>query len=161
MDQATYDRFKELRQSYYIAGRSLLINQLFGMAGINLGYCIELSLKFILAYKGYAKKELYRHHLANLYDLVIDEGHLPRQNASSDFVRFADERLNARYPMMLAENAEANEAESRANVFTIDMLHCYDDLILQLDDAIVEAVDNAQVSIGFRSCRDLQGVKGR
>jgi hypothetical protein len=56
MDQPTYDRFKELRQDYYLAGRSLLINQLFGMAGINLGYSIELSLKFLLAFKGHRQR---------------------------------------------------------------------------------------------------------
>lgn len=161
MDQSSYDRFKELRQAYYLAGRCLLINQLFPMAGINLGYCIELSLKFVLAFHGHPKKELKKHHVDRYYDMVIGRGYLPALNVSADFLGFVTERLNARYPSIINEQVARHETEARAYVFTIDMLHCYDDLILQLDDAIYRAVGDPRISMGFRSCRDLTHVRGR
>lgn len=161
MDQATYDRFKELRQSYYIAGRCLLINQLFGMAGINLGYCIELSLKFVLAFHGHPKSELMKHDVDRYYQKVISHGYIPALEISSDFLRFITERLNSRYPTMITKQLAQHQAESRAYVFPIDMLHCYDDFILQLDDAISEAAQDPRISIGFRSCRELLHIRGR
>lgn len=104
MDQTTYDRFKELRQAYYLAGRSLMVNQLFGMAGINLGYCIELSLKFALIFKGvptqqqkkHVPKSLKQHHIDQYYKQVVDAGLVPPLSVSRDFLRFATERLNSR-----------------------------------------------------------------
>jgi hypothetical protein len=161
MDQATYDRFKELRQDYYLAGRCLLINRVFGMAGINFGYCIELSLKFILAYNGHPKKELMKHNIEEYYKQVIDKKYIPPLRVSDDFLSLMNERLNTRYPSMIGEQMAKHELESRAYVFPIDMLHCYDDFILQLDDAISNAVGDHRISIGFRSCRDLKSINGR
>lgn len=161
MNQETYDRFKELRQDYYLAGRCLLINQLFGMAGINFGYSIELSLKFILAFKGHKKSELMRHDLEHYYNLAIGKDYITPLKLSGDFLRFANERLNARYPSMIAKHMEAYELESKIYLFTIDMIHCYDDLILQLDDELYKFVNDPRISIGFRSCRDLSSVSGR
>ncbi len=162
MDQATYDRFKELRQDYYLGGRCLLINQLFGMAGINLGYSIELSLKFLLAFNGHTLKELKQDHdIERYYSQVIGNKYISSLKVSGDFLRFINERLNARYPIMIAGHLAKHAKESQAYIFTIDMLHCYDDFILQLDDAIADAVDDPRTSIGFRSCRDLKSLKGR
>jgi hypothetical protein len=161
LDQATYDRFKELRQDYYLGGRCLLINRVFGMSGINLGYSIELSLKFILAFNGHPKNELMKHNIENYYKQVIDMKYISPLKVSDDFLRFVNERLNARYPSMIAQRIAKHELESRAYVFTIDMLHCYDEFILQLDDAISKAVGDPRISIGFRSCRDLKSVNGR
>lgn len=161
MDQAAYDRFKELRQDYYLGGRCLLINQLFGMAGINLGYSIELSLKFLLAVNGYPKRSLMKHDVEHYYSQVIEKKYISPIKVSDDFLRFINERLNARYPSMIAKHLSTHEKASRAYVFTVDMLHCYDDFILQLDDAVVKAVDDPRTSIGFRSCRELRSIKGR
>lgn len=162
MNQETYDRFKELRQDYYLAGRCLLINQLFGMAGINFGYSIELSLKFLLAFKGHPLNELKKdHNIERYYNQVISKNYISSLNISPDFLRFINERLNARYPIMIAKHMATHELESRIYLFTIDMLHCYDDFILQLDDALYEVVNDPRISIGFRSCRDLSSVNGR
>ncbi len=161
MNQETYDRFKELRQDYYLAGRCLLINQLFGMAGINFGYSIELSLKFILSFKGHKISELMKHDLEYYYNLVLNKNYIAPLKISSDFLRFINERLNARYPSMIAKHMAAHELESRIYLFTIDMLHCYDDFILQLDDALYKLVNDPRISIGFRSCRDLSSINGR
>ena len=62
---------------------------------------------------------------------------------------------------MIAEHLATYDSESRIYLFTIDMLHCYDDIILQLDDALCRVVNDPRISIGFRSCRDLLSVKGR
>lgn len=161
MNEENYNRFKELRQQYYLAGRSLLINRFFGMAGINFGYSIELSLKFILLKNGYKKSKLLKHGLRDYYRMSIDDGFIPKLSVSDDFLQFIDERLNTRYPIMIEGNFKAHLEDNRAYVFTIDMLHCYDDLILQLDDAITEGVSDPRISIGFRSCRDLSSTSGR
>jgi hypothetical protein len=161
MEQITYDRFKELRQAYYLGGRSLLINRLFGMAGINFGYSIELSLKFLLAFKGHQRGELMEHDVEYYYNQVISKNYILPLKVSHDFLRFINERLNARYPSMIAKHMAAHESESRIYLFTIDMLHCYDDFILQLDDALYEVVNDPRISIGFRSCRELSSVNGR
>ena len=156
----SYNRFKELRQHYYIAGRSLLINNLYGPAGINLGYAVELSLKFILIFKG-DTEDLYNHDIEKYYQRVVENEYIPQVNVSDDFIKFISERLNTRYPIMIANNLEAHESESRAYAFTIDMLHCYDDFILQLDDEITKIVNDPKISTGFRCCRELTAINGR
>ena len=160
INSSAYDRFKELRQEYYIAGRTLLINRLFGSAGINFGYAIELSLKFLLVFKG-ETKGLMNHDIEKYYDRAIQNNYIASLNISTDFLRFTNERLNARYPSTIQHNLNEHKKESRGYVFSIDMLHCYDDFILQLDDAITEAVGDPRSSIGFRCCRDLLSAKGR
>lgn len=161
MKQEQYDRFKELRQKYYLAGRCLLINQMFGVAGINFGYSIEISLKFLLALNGHPKSQLMKHHLGRYYRQVVDECYISELKASNDLLRFMDDRLNARYPTIITNQLAEYEFKQQAYVFTIDMLHCYDDFILQLDDAVSHAAGDPRISIGFRSCRELSSVDGR
>lgn len=161
MKEESYNRFKELRQQYYLAGRTLLINRIFGMAGINFGYSIELSLKFILLMNGYTNKDLLKHGLRDYYTMSVEGGFIPSLSVSDDFLKFVDERLNTRYPIMIEGNVKAHLDEDRVYVFTIDMLHCYDDFILQLDDVIAEAASDPRTSIGFRSCRGLNSTAGR
>lgn len=161
LPQAQYDKFNELRQSYYVAGRCLLINNIFGTSGINFGYAVELSLKQLLISKGYPAKKLYNHSIAAYYREAVDNRYIPPLNVSDDFIQFMDERLNARYPSHLNKLLESHNAGSRGCVFLIDSLHCYDDFILQLDDAITHALSDQRSSVGFRCCRDLMSTGGR
>ncbi|QNH00126.1 hypothetical protein [Pseudomonas sediminis] len=160
MDEDSYNRFKELREQYYLAGRCLLVSNLYGPAGINFGYAIELSLKLILVYKGHSKG-LRNHNIIDYYRQVVDQGYISELNVSSDFLKFANERLNTRYPKMIEENMETHKKEDRLYFFSVDMLHCYDDFFLQLDDALQDAILDPKVSTGFRCCRNINSVVGR
>jgi hypothetical protein len=102
-----------------------------------------------------------KHDIEYYYNQVISKNYISSLNISPDFMRFINERLNARYPIMIAKHMAAHELESKLYLFTIDMLHCYDDFILQLDDALYEVVNDPRISIGFRSSRDLSSVNGR
>ena len=62
---------------------------------------------------------------------------------------------------MIGSNIAKHAKKNRIYAFTIDMLHCYDDFILQLDDKISESISDEQSSIGFRCCRNLQSINGR
>ncbi len=161
MDERQYDLFKVLRQRYYLSARCLLINQMFGAAGINFGYAVELTLKFILAFNKWPQKKLYNHNIKNYYQNVIDSEYIKPVNVSDNFINFVNNRLNARYPSYISAQFASYQAKQQAYAFTIDMLHCYDDFILQLDDAVTQAVKDPRISIGFRSCRELQSVGGR
>ncbi len=161
MDERQYDLFKQLRQDYYLAARCLLINQMFGMAGINFGYAIELTLKFILAFNKWPIEKLRGHDIKTYYQNVIDEGYINQVNISDDFINFANNKLKDRYPSYISAQFAEHQAKGQAYIFTIDILHCYDDFILQLDDAVSQAVKDPRISIGFRSCRDLLSVNGR
>jgi hypothetical protein len=139
----------------------LAINQLFAMAGINLGYAVELALKFVLLLNGYQKPGLYKHEVSELYADAVSGGFIPPLRTSEDFLLLVDERLNSRYPSMITNHLAQKLEDGGVYAFAIDMLHCYDDFILQLDDAIVAATKDCRASIGFRSCRELQSARGR
>lgn len=161
MTQERYDRFKELRTDNYVNGRLAMINGLFDQAAVNFGYSIELSLKFLLAHNGKQRGDLNKHDLNLYYNMCISEGHIPRLRVSESFLRFADERFNARYPGTIMETFKANLEDSLAFTFPIDMLHCYDDFILQLDEAVANHVNDSRVMIGFRCSRELLSPSGR
>ena len=75
------------------------------------------------------------HYIKNYYAKIIECGYIEPVNVSDDFLSFADDRLNARYPSYLSNQFADHQAKEQAYAFIIDMLHCYDDFILQLDDA--------------------------
>ena len=93
MEEDTHNRFFELRESYYIAGRNNLINRLFQASGISFGYSIELSIKFLLISNGYTGKRLHSHDLELLYKTVTEEfQYIKPLSVSGDFLQFTNER---------------------------------------------------------------------
>lgn len=166
MEQTSYDKFIQLRERYYLSGRTLITNQIFDIAGINFGYAIELSLKFILLQKGVndkkSRKEIEsQHNITKLYNLAIENKCIPPIDVSNDFLVFIDERLNSRYPRNIQKNFDEYEIEEKIYVFTIDMLHCYDDFILQLDDMIFKETQDIKTCIGLSLCKQLDSNSGR
>jgi hypothetical protein len=161
MKTETYDHFRMLRFRYYITGRELLSNGQYETGCINLGYSIELSLKFLLAYKGYGLDKLKKHHLKPYYDECLEKKYLTEVEASNDFWRLCEERLNARYPIMIIRNFEKSTIENRGYFIPIDIIHAYDDLLLQLDDQLVNAMSSEQISFGFIALREIESQNGR
>lgn len=143
---------------YYIAGRTLCINAQLNLAAFNFSYCIELMIKWILEHKGYT--ELQKSHnfcelfkQLNLCDVTI--------NISDDFILFINTRFNIRYPSN--RNRKTKEYQDNNLFFgmTIDYIHAYDDIILQLDDYITQNILSSEQSFLNRALNDLDAANSR
>ena len=86
---------------------------MFGAAGINFGYAVELTLKFILAFNKWPQKKLYNHNIKNYYQNVIDSEYIKPVNVSDDFINFVNDRLNARYPSYISAQFAATRPCNR------------------------------------------------
>ncbi len=160
MDQSTKEKFTVLRESYYLAGRTLMISSQFQAGLINLGYAIELSLKQMLLMAGEDPKKLFKHTLEKYYQSLLKYWPEFKISASSDFWNTCDRGLNSRYPMNLTRELEKDLANDTLWFIPIDLIHCYDDVILQMDEFLAETFDHT-VCLGVRAEGNLQSNQGR
>lgn len=159
MDKETIVSFTHLRFDYYSNGRANLLNQSPRIGGILLGYAIELSMKMMLEYVG-SKKLRDSHSLNDLYE-EYNKQNLPNLNVNKDFISFANDRLDQRYPRAIGRVMKWHEVEDRFQDFPVDNIELYDDLICQLDDAAVALAKCNSASILIRGAINLESYPSR
>lgn len=122
-----------LRNEYYSAGRTLLFSQNSKMAGIMLGYAIELSLKILLDNIGKLNGKLINSH--NINDLFeICKNQYPKLDViSEDLIKFVNDRLDQRYNSGAERVGKYHLEELRVQDFPLDIIHYYDKLFYELD----------------------------
>lgn len=153
------DRFTSLREQYYLSGRTLIISQLYDIALINFGYSLELALKQILLGCEEPEKTVRRyHHLERYYCRVCEIAPEFSVSVSEEFIQYCDRGLNSRYPSHQVKQLESNP--NKIWMISMSTLHCYDDLLLQLDDYIARQFSE-KCSIGLRAAGNLEHVSGR
>lgn len=137
-----------------------MIHGLFHIAVMNLGYAIELSLKQILGHRGVTKNLLFGHNISEL--LVQAFGALAGSSirCSEDFSRFVETGLNSRYPSQLRTALKHQKANETIHFISLDHLHAYDDLMLQINDVIADEIAKDHC-IGRSAIGELHSTAGR
>lgn len=140
--------FMYRRVEHYAAGRLLATRQLFRASAIEMGYAIEFHLKAALGEVALEKKDedevLRRHNLPKLFLLCREYGALELARVSTDFLCYARDHFESRYP----RGQRALLEQEKYMSFGTDSLHVYDDCIVQLDLALAEDYGTTDYLIG-------------
>ena len=159
MDPARSVAWTNLRFDYYASGRSAVLCQSPRIGGILLGYAIESSLKQLLSDQ-LPKKLINSHNLFQLYEQYQLQGFAPLE-MSEDFLKFANDRLDQRYPTGLDRVMKWHAEEDRFQDFPADNIVLYDDVVCQLDDIVMDKFQCPSSSILIRGALNIETYPGR
>lgn len=155
-------KFTELRFEYYVSGRMLWFSDTMSIAGMLLGYAVELSLKYALITAGISHKGLlHGHKPLDLFLKCMTVGVIPQVQASTDLLQYVSDMFNQRYPSQVIETSAEANARGHALGQSLDLILAYDDLVIQLDDALRARCSNDSVSIGLLAAHFVNRPQGR
>ncbi len=158
----TRQKYLALRFEHYASGRLLLLQGSFNAAPILLAYAIEYHLKAALAEVkeewSTNERTLVRskHDLVALYKACLDHALLKTSYVSFDFMRYAGDHFERRYP----SGEDGVLAKHGFWSFGGSLLHTYDDCIVQLDAALAEVYHSREYLLGFHAVSG-QGVSSQ
>jgi len=163
MDEAFQRRkFTELRFEYYVSGRLLWFNDTMNIGAMLLGYSVELSLKYALILAGVSHKGLlHGHRPLDLFRKCVEVGALPKVEAAEDLLQYVSDMFNQRYPSQVIETSSEANARGHAIGQSLDLILAYDDLVIQLDDALRARCADDSVSIGLLAAHFVNRPQGR
>lgn len=159
MEPEKITAWSNLRFDYYTSGRSAVLNQSPLIGGILLGYAIESSLKMMIDFSS-CRKLLKSHNLFDLYKEYRSQ-EFPELAMSDDFLMFANDRLDQRYPSAHDRVMKWHIEKDRFMDFPVDNIVYYDDVICQLDDFITERFQCSSASILVRAALNMKTYPGR
>jgi hypothetical protein len=155
-------KFTELRFEYYVSGRMLWFNDTMNIAGMLLGYAVELSLKYALILAGVTHKRLlHGHKHLDLFQKCVEIKAIPGVQASTDLLQYVSDIFNQRYPSQVLETSAEANARGNAIGQRLDLILSYDDLVIQLDDALRVRCSDDSVSIGLLGAHFINRPQGR
>jgi hypothetical protein len=155
-------KFTELRFEYYVSGRMLWFNDTMSIAGMLLGYAVELSLKYALILAGVTHKRLlHGHKPLDLFQKCVEVKAIPNVHASTDLFQYVSDMFNQRYPSQVVETSAEANARGHAIGQSLDLILAYDDLVIQLDDALRVRCSDDSVSIGLLGAHFINRPQGR
>ncbi len=154
--------WSELRSDYYIAARTLHISGNYRMSGIMFGYAIECSMKHALVETGFEDKNiLHGHNIDVLFSNCISQNIFTDIKVSNDFIHYINDFFKPRYPSLQEKVVNKTFEEDKFLLKSIDFLPFYDDLMIQLDDALLNYTNDVRVSVGFRASMKILQYYGR
>ncbi|MGI0133793.1 MAG: hypothetical protein ACREBW_02390 [Candidatus Micrarchaeaceae archaeon] len=155
-------KFTELRFEYYVSGRTLWFSDTMNIGAMLLGYAVELSLKYALICAGVAHKRLlHGHRPVDLFKKCIEVNAIPGVTASEDLLQYVSDMFNQRYPSQVIETSAEANARGHAIGLSLDVILAYDDLMIQLDDALRLKCSDHSVSIGLLAAHFVNRPQGR
>ncbi len=155
-------KFTELRFEYYVSGRILWFNDTMSIAGMLLGYAVELSLKYALIIAGIKHRGLLNGHKPlNLFLKCEEIKAIPNVQASTDLLQYVSDMFNRRYPSQVVKTSAEANARGHAIGQSLDLILAYDDLIIQIDDALRERCSDDSVSIGLLGAHFVNRPQGK
>ncbi len=155
-------KFTELRFEYYVSGRMLWFSDTMSIAAMLLGYAVELSLKYALIVSGVSHKGLlHGHKPLDIFLKCVEVGALPKVETSNDLLQYVSDMFNQRYPSQVIETSAEANARGHAIAQTLDLILSYDDLVIQLDDALRAYCADDFVSIGLLAAHFVNRPQGR
>ncbi len=162
MDTITRKKWQGLRFSYYTAARTVHISKNYVASGILFGYAVETSLKHALIEVGYRDRSvLHSHDMKILMQAYASQSSLEPIVVSDDFLQYINDFFKPRYPRLHDEVVTEAQADGRFLLKSIDFIPYYDDLVLQIDDAIYALTQEIDSTIGTSAIVSLHEYSGR
>lgn len=155
-------KFTELRFEYYVSGRMLWFNDTPAVAGMLLGYAVELSLKHALIAGGVRDQRLLKSHkIHKIFEECESRNLIPAVEASQDLLLYISDMFNQRYPSQVLETAAEAENRGHAVSWNLGLVCAYDELMIQLDESLRAQCADDAVSIGLLAAHFVNRVQGR
>jgi hypothetical protein len=155
-------KFTELRFEYYVSGRFLWFSDTMSTGAMLLGYAVELSLKYALVLAGISHKGLlHSHKPLDLFRKCVEVGALPGVEVSEDLLQYVSDMFNQRYPSQVVETSAEANARGHAISQSLDLILAYDDLVIQLDEALRARCGDGSASIGLLAAHFVNRPQGR
>lgn len=155
-------KFTELRFEYYVSGRTLWFSDTMNIGAMLLGYAVELSLKYALIQAGITHRGLLHGHRAvDLFRKCMELDAIPGVEASEDLLQYVSDMFNQRYPSQVIETSAEANARGHALVSSLDLILAYDDLMIQIDEALRTKCGDGSVSIGLLAAHFVNRAQGR
>ncbi len=127
-----------------------------------LGYAVELSLKYALILSGVSQKSLlHSHKPLDLFRKCIEIDALPGVEASEDLLQYVSDMFNQRYPSEVVETSAEANARGHAIGQSLDLILAYDDLMIQIDEALRARCGDGSASIGLLAAHFVNRPQGR
>lgn len=155
-------KFRELRFEYYSAGRTLWFSDTMNIAGMLLGYAVELSLKQILITAGALSPRLRNSHQhLDLFLECVNVGAVQSDMASTDLLQYVSDVFNQRYPSQVTATIAKAKKRGQAVGLDLTFITGYDDLVIKLDETICSLYSDVSVSIGVAAAHFVNRPQGR
>jgi hypothetical protein len=158
--------FTKQRFEYYTSGRTLLLNNANAASLQMLGYAIEFQLKQALIFKvqplaGRERKLVeHSHDLQELWTMCRDRGLFGSVTVSWDFIEFANDHFERRYPSQIQKKKQQMASNDRISVISAGTLAPYDDFLIQMDDWFWSTSNCIQFSMGLGAAQRANSFLG-
>lgn len=138
-DLARRRKFTGLRYEYYVAARTLWFSSQQTMGAIMFGYAIECHLKHALLEASPGNKKVqFGHSLHDLFSVCREYDLFSGVRVSDAFIDYCQDNFTTRYPSQVVSGNQAIEDRGQIRVVDSACVHAFDDLVLQMDDAMRE-----------------------
>lgn len=148
------------RYEYYLAGRTLWFHNQSQPGAIMLGYAVEAHLKHCMNVRksSFPPKLfttlIYKHDIPTLFERSREAGLFSDVEVSGDLLLFVQDNFHRRYPSQTQETARNATSRGHALAMAPELIHAYDDFILQLDWSLYRSINDIRASVA------LMGAKG-
>lgn len=134
------------RYEYYLAGRTLWFHDQLQPGALMLAYAVEAHLKHninvhrSLFPQKLLKELVYKHAIPTLFERSREAGLFSDVEVSGDLLLFVQDNFHRRYPSQTQQAARNVTSRGHALAMAPDLIHAYDDFILQLDQSLYRSI---------------------
>lgn len=153
------EKYRLIRYDYYHAGRLLHLIGNFHGAGIMLGYAVETTLKAglmeVMPEEEWGNRILQSHDVRRILKKCLSHGLFKDIAVSKDFLEHINNKFQ-RYPSQMKRILEEAHKQSTVLGNSVDWVHYYDDVVVQLDHHLLQRTGDSSISMIFHAMRTLE-----
>ncbi len=153
------------RYEYYLAGRTLWFHNQMQPGALMLAYAVEAHLKHSMnvhssLFSPKLKKLIYKHDIPTLFERSREAGLFSDVEVSGDLLLFVQDNFHRRYPSQTQEAARNATSRGHALAMAPDLIHAYDDFILQLDWSLYRSINDIRASVALMGAKGVKSLGG-
>jgi hypothetical protein len=150
------------RYEYYLAGRTLWFHNQLQPGALMLAYAIEAHLKHSMnVHKSlFPPKLFYKHDIPTLFEKNREAGLFSDVEVSGDLLLFVQDNFHRRYPSQTQQAARNATSRGHALAMAPDLIHAYDDFILQLDQSLYLSINDIRASVALMGAKGVRSLGG-
>lgn len=150
------------RYEYYLAGRTLWFHNQTQPGALMLAYAVEAHLKHSMNVHRslFPLKLIYKHDIPTLFERSREAGLFSDVKVSGDFLLFVQDNFHRRYPSQTQQTARNATSRGHALAMAPDLIHAYDDFILQLDQSLYRSINDIRASVALMGAKGVKSLGG-
>jgi hypothetical protein len=151
------------KYEYYLAGRTLWLNNQMQMGALMLAYAIEAQIKHALViFDNNCPRKLRDsgHDIPQLFKEAQKAKIFEGISVDDNFLNFVQDNFERRYPRQTRERGKKANSEGRGLAITSNILPWYDKLVLSLDQWIYTKTSDFKLTIKLEAVKKLDSKGG-